>query len=260
MKTRVSMVTSFNKKGYDQYGRRMMDTFNKFVEIGIPIYVYYEDFKPIADLNRFQFVDLLKSCPDLVAFKERHKDNETANGIVEVEGFTQKKYRMQWDAVKFSHKAYALAHALEHVDTDILIWVDADVFAHAPASKEFILSFLPEGNYCSYLGRERKDTETGWIMFDKRMVVSNNRFRERYKEYYDSDLVFSIEKWIDGLVFDHVRHDTAVIGYNISGDYAGVHHPFIACDLKQSFDHLKGFARKDRGSSTFDKDKPLWNL
>jgi hypothetical protein len=252
----VSIVTTFHEAGYHEYGKRMMETLdNHLVDKDIPIWVLYEDFEiPHVNFDRFRYANLSVVSEGLQEFKERHKNNSKAHG--KIVGKPQ-KYRMQTDAVKFAHKAYALLWALKYIDADILIWMDADVYAHADITKEFLLQFLPDGCYCSYLGRAGKDTETGYIMFDTKHL-DHAHFVKRYREYYDHDLVFTIEKWIDGLVFDYVMKDTGIRGHNISQDYPGVHHPFIACKLGECLDHLKGFERKKTGASILDKDKGLW--
>ena len=38
----VAVVTSFSPDGYELYGRRMVETFEKFWPADIKLYVYYE--------------------------------------------------------------------------------------------------------------------------------------------------------------------------------------------------------------------------
>ena len=70
-----SVVTTCHKEGYNLYGRRIVETFDRHWPREIVLYLYAENFKPDIMSNRIVCLDLLAECPELVAFKRRHEDN-----------------------------------------------------------------------------------------------------------------------------------------------------------------------------------------
>ena len=47
----VAVVTSFSPSGYKLYGKRMLETFEKYWPSDIKLYVYYEGETPPADAS-----------------------------------------------------------------------------------------------------------------------------------------------------------------------------------------------------------------
>ena len=74
---RFALVTTCNLAGWQQYGRRMVETFDQFWPADVPLYLYAEDFLP--DHPR----PIVRELPKwLGEFKARHANNPPAHGMI----------------------------------------------------------------------------------------------------------------------------------------------------------------------------------
>mgnify|MGYP003346622138 FL=1 len=253
------LVTTFNGSGYEQYGRKMLDSFLAHWPDTQRILVYIEG--ATLDTNHINnsriMVRNLDHVEKLTGFKARHCDNPLANGFYPL-GSTIKNYR--FDAVRFSHKVFALWHAQANMPTGAssMVWLDADTLTHSDVPEDFLTRIAPEtfnktgigGPYgISYLGRSRYYTECGFVSYNLRHP-SMGSFWEMFVGLYNNDGLFTLQEWHDSFIFDHCRRifeNRGMINHNITPRIIKG-HPFINCDLGLYMDHLKG-ARKQRGRS-----------
>jgi hypothetical protein len=253
------LVTTFNGSGYEQYGRKMLDSFLAHWPDTQRILVYIEG--ATLDTNHMNnnriMVRNLNHVEKLTEFKARHRDNPPANGFHPV-GSTIRNYR--FDAVRFSHKVFALWHAQANMPTGAssMVWLDADTLTHSDVPEDFLARIAPEtfnktgigGPYgISYLGRSRYYTECGFVSYNLRHP-SMGSFWEMFVGLYNNDGLFTLQEWHDSFIFDHCRRifeGRGMINHNITPRIIKG-HPFINCDLGLYMDHLKG-ARKQRGRS-----------
>src|SRR5689334_8039237 len=97
---RFAVLTTCNEAGWQQYGRRMIETFDQFWPADVPLYLYAEDFDP--DHRR----PVVRRLPAwLTEFKARHGDDPSAHGLI------NGSYHMRQDCVRFSHKVAAVTNA-----------------------------------------------------------------------------------------------------------------------------------------------------
>ena len=148
--------------GYNHYGEKMIDTFDDHCPENIKLKVYYEQLPAEKNKSsRIEWIDLNEACPKLLEFKQRHANNPYANG--QKPGTEKKPKRSYlWDAVKFAHKSYCVSHAALNADSDLVVWLDADVVTHSSVPESFIESLLPKDHYCAYLGRQKIYPECGF--------------------------------------------------------------------------------------------------
>ena len=95
---KFAVVTTFSEQGYKDYGRGMIKSFHRTWPDDIDLYVYY-DVKPTESAKRIKYRNLNKSCPGLIKFKERNKDNkrlEHASHVIELPCFStgMQKYKL----------------------------------------------------------------------------------------------------------------------------------------------------------------------
>ena len=243
------LVTTFNKSGYDLYGRKMLNAFLTFWPKDQSIAVYTEDVELDDNLKndpRILIKDLL-TVTDLVNFKERHKDNKEANGY-KTDNPAVKNF--QFDAVRFSHKVFAIYDCVCNNPDKSVIWLDADTITHSVVPSNFLETNFPPANYgVSYLGRIKQYSECGWVVYHMSNPMMKD-FWETFVNYYRNDTIFGLKEWHDSYVFDVVREEyeaKGLINHNITpGFIAG--HPFINCVLGEYMDHMKG-PRKSVGRS-----------
>ena len=70
----ISIVTTFHKKGLDDYAQNMLDTFAEMWPKEITLYAYAEDCTPVVSAPNIIVKDLHASSPELVAFKNKWRN------------------------------------------------------------------------------------------------------------------------------------------------------------------------------------------
>lgn len=265
----VSAVTTCNESGYEQYGRLMIESFDRHWPSGVVLHVYVEGFVPDKRSERIVYHDLLAECPGLVAFKRRHADNPVAHGEVGrrrwevITDWSKPRIKLRrvdwglgfwWNAVRFSHKTFAIFHAARTAGTDVLFWIDADikVFADVPAA--FLDTLMPEDCLLSYLARP-KYSECGFVGYNLRHR-DIGAFIYEFESLYTRDRIFRLREFHDSYVFDVVRRRferrgcrTYDIGEGV-GREAG--HVFVNSRLGRFMDHMKGDRKTDGASRASD--------
>ncbi len=241
-------VTTFNLSGYELYGKKMLESFLANWPTNQKIIVYTENFKldnSLTTSNRVIEIDLL-GIVDLVNFKNRHANNLRANGYVN----DNKSRDFRFDAVRFSHKVFAICDAVNKNFGKSIIWIDGDTITHTKVPDDFLTKNFPVDNFgVAYLGRIQQYTECGWVVYHTTHNLMNS-FCQTFANYYISDEIFNLQEWHDSFVFDVTRkqyEEKGMINQNITPTcIAG--HPFINSILGEYMDHMKG-PRKLKGRS-----------
>lgn len=237
----------------------MIDSFDRHWPRSVPLIVYAENCQPRVVSNRIRVLDLLESCPDLVEFKRRYVDDPIANGKVAKD--TRVPFQdnaFKWDAVRFSHKVFAIIHACSTVTSDWAIWLDADTKTFADVPDDFLTDICDPRAMACYLGRREKyHSECGWVAYNLRHPDLRD-FMASWRELYITGRLFDLREYHDSFVFDVLRKEfVATRGTrfsNISPELPGKGpgHPFIASRLGEYMDHMKGAKRKALGHSLPD--------
>lgn len=254
-----TIITTFHQSGMTQYGQTMIDSFDQHWPKSVSLHVYAEQCTPVMPSPRVKVLDLLSASPDLVAFKQRHANNPMANGLVAKDtGVPFKDNAFKWDAVRFSHKVFAILHACATANTQWVIWLDADTKTFASVPESFLPSICNNQSMACYLGRREKyHSECGWVAYNLHHPHCKD-FMTRLRELYVSDQLFDLREYHDSYVFDEIRRQfTQQRGtqfHNLSPALPGKGpgHPFIASALGQYMDHMKGSKRKALGHSLPD--------
>lgn len=259
---RFSVVTTFNQSGYDRYAKRMIDTFLANWPKDIDLWVYAEDCDVKQIDPRLNVINFHLAVPELVAFKQRWGNDPKARGEVAF-GPPDKKGKQpgigfRWDAIRFSHKVYAVCHHARHTSADVMMWMDADMVCHSPISQDFIDSQIPEPYGIAFLGRAKKFTECGLYALDLRQDATKS-FVKQFQAAYDDGSIFEMDEWNDCWVFDRIRERVQSqwpswqqLNWTAGFSKQGEGHPLINTPWGAYLDHLKG-RRKETGRSD-DKD------
>lgn len=270
----LAVVTTFPPNRWEAYGKRMIESFIDNWPSDVKLYVYYEKELPPITHPKIEYVNLEEVNPDLLAFKERHKNDPVANGeLQEIDGGVRRrpeagkndkgKGSFLWDAVRFAHKTFAVAHAVKTINTDVVLWLDADTYTFRPIPKDFVLDLLPQDKLVNYLGRGEKYPECGWVTYNRRHPKITE-FINTWVDLYKNDTIFKHLEWHDSYVFWQVVKQVAPDqGYDIGkGAGAKGHHIFINSVLGAYVDHMKG-KRKVKGKSSatdlrFTRQEDYW--
>lgn len=229
--SQYNFVTTLNKKIYDKFGYKLIESFKKYC-FSSKLYIYVDDdisFYPKVN-NNIEYHNLLKSEPELKKFIRRNNFLSRSDWI--------------FDPVKFSYKVFAQSAAskfLEHffyIDADIIFLkkIDADVFNYV-SNKKYFLSFF---------GRQSQYTESGFLSFNCHHSFSNNFF-DYYLNFYLSDLIFSLDYWTDCHALDATRMKFKSIEKNYNEFNLGDNKEGNVMDrdsiLKPYIKHNKGFLK-----------------
>jgi hypothetical protein len=254
MNRSISVVTTFHKKGYDDYGSKMIDTFLAKWPKTVKLFVYAEDCQVTQTAENLVVLDLLQASPELAAFKEKWKNVPKANGdissITHLSGRKDRHKPFKWDAVRFSHKVYSIFHCAKHTDADWLIWMDGDTVCHSQIAQAELARLCPDAVDLCFLGRRGKFSECGLYAMNLRSPRTRD-FLTQFQQYYDNaeQGIFTLAEWHDSFVFDAVRKHQPLVELDWSSHLiTGEGHPLINSDWGAYLDHLKG-KRKTTGRS-----------
>ena len=219
--TTFDVVTTYAERHWDQYAKRFVDTFvDHWKEIRLRTYTD----------------EALEHASDwLTEFKKEHSWRPTSN------------YR--FDAVRFAHKVAAIEQAYRSGTADVLIWIDADCVTHADVDSAWLEDLLGDSDF-AYLGRDKKYSEAGFLMF--RRCPAASELIQKLVWLYRSGALFELPEWHDSWAIDHVRKSMESVGIlscvSISGIGSTTGHPFVNGPLGEKMDHCKG-GRKSLGKS-----------
>lgn len=257
---RFLVVTSFHRK-QAEWGMRMAGSWgnNWPAPFNCELIIYAEDCLVghpdglQCDLPWIKVVDLHECCPELVAFKEKHRDNPQAHGLGwdgKVKWPSQPSpkgpYHYRLDAVKFANKTFAVIHAATNFleEFDVLIWMDADTLTHRKVPEEYLETLLPKGYQVAWLERQGVYPECGFYLLDLKSPVLHLALKRWARLYITGDLFKDLTEWHDSFVFSWIIKQYEAINllkvHSLSGKGAKTNHPLANGPLGAYFDHLKG--------------------
>lgn len=214
----TTIVTTFDPSKYEQYGEEMLRSLNESIQDdNVQVVVYYDgDPNQISHFNRCTPISFKKACGSV--HQEFLKVAKKKQKSLVTDPPNSRKYEDErqflYDAARFSYKWFALIEASKQfaaLDTDYLVWLDADVVATRPFTENFFKGLLPQGNLMAYLGRLKPYTETGFLVFDIANPYYDAFFYEM-EDLYHYHKIFNLSRWIDCVAFDHAREKVEAIG------------------------------------------------
>jgi len=265
----IKVVTTFHPEGLSLYGQRFIDSFSSNVDKQIELIVYAENCEPKnPDPSQIKIIPQTEVVK-LTNFKNKWKDIPKANGKCPWPEKRPRDYHKEfkWDAVRFANKVYAVFHAVETLDTDWVVWMDADTYVHSLITHEEFKNLLPDNKWITYVGRGKGVQtwpECGFYGLNIKNETCKKFIKEFERVYEDADNgIFKLAEWHDSFVFGDILKKLIPIDknyldyseglYNRTAKTGGGGHPLINSILGKWFDHMKG-ARKKQGRSNVQKD------
>lgn len=249
-----TVVSTFHRQGYNQYGSRMIDTFLQNWPKEIELWVYAENCQVAQQAPNLKVFDLNQASPELCEFKRTWQNVPKATGwcadSTQKHNDKTQKVGFKWDAVRFSHKVYSIFAAARNCNTDWLLWMDADMICHSTMPVPFLDQMCPADRDICFLGRRGKYTECGLYALNLRSQRTQD-FLNKFQHYYDNaeQGIFTLSEWHDSFVFDAVRQTLPLQNLDWSSHIvSGEGHPLINSPWGAYLDHLKG-DRKQLGRS-----------
>lgn len=228
MNDKVIVITSFNKKLYEEYAYRFTQTYNWPFDLNI----YTETLFNIKE--NYKIIELNNDCKNFI---ERNKNKKVKDYIT--------------DGIRFCYKVYSVLQAGLNTNYDILIWVDADSVFYKPLTLQFIREHLyKEDKMMTYLGRGEHYSECGFLLWNLKHKDTQDYFKEM-KIMYNYDLIYKEKEQHDSYIWDLVRKkfekQKGTINIDIGDKKIG--HVQSRSILGTFYDHTKGPKRKILGKS-----------
>jgi hypothetical protein len=203
----IRVITSFNKSYYDLIGKDSVMTWMKFWPKELSLTCFVEGFSLPEHERLIQ-----------ISFDQFSNDYHKIQ-----------KSKIGGQARKFSKKAWSFIHAMETIDADRIIWLDADVLTIKEIPIELIKSILPDNVLSTHMGvtyDTKKDgtpgrwfvPETGFFAINKCHPAFDD-FKEGYtKRYIDLD-ESNLRRFYDNDVYGFVFESLSVEGLDLCSDF-----------------------------------------
>lgn len=230
---RAALFTSMSQAYYNNYGRYMIESYKKHMAAKMPLFVYNEDFS-IGD-------------PDIIELgwpmSQEYYD-------------FQERWASRPRITLFAKKGFSIIHAMENIDAEKLIWIDADCQFESPIHTRALEQLLnPEyaaGCFGVWHKREEEEfysCETGVFVLNK-VHQDFTKFRDLYKDIYVNDRTENLRRFYDGEVFGAVVKELTEQGVMIQ-DFSSLSKKRFKTPIKHSFlndfiKHYKGKGLKVR--------------
>ena len=179
-----------NSHYYNHSGKVMIKSYSEYFDSNVPLYVYNEDdtqFK-VKNVNSVSW----NLGTDYLKFQKRWASNSKIRG--------------------FSKKAFSIIHAMNNIECDRLIWLDADTIITRSVLLQLLELISPPDILSTHYGvvhpwpsetdetRTAFSCETGFFILNKRHE-SFGKFKEIYTDMYVKDRVENIRRFYDGEVY-----------------------------------------------------------
>lgn len=240
--------TAFHPDGFRTYGHRLVDSFAKFAgqwdmfvyasELGNPQYPMHFP-KNISAIEQFDI-------PELSEFLDRHASNPHVHGRQPHSCWKPKDiqagYSYRTDLHKFSRMIYVMWAEAHRDPTGRMVWLDGDCVLRKQLPDDFIDRALPNGEAYAYLGRGKKYSETGFLVFKLPQALP---ILDEWANFCTSDSFLEQKEQHSAYLWDRARERHPEIkGHDLTPNGGG--HPIYECYAGEFIHHLKG-SRKDRG-------------
>jgi len=151
----------------------------------------------------------------------------------------------RWDVVRWSNKAFAPIDAFYDYD-GVGVYLDADCVTYREIP-DGLFEKQVKDHYLACYQRTTLWTEAGiWIANCAR--PENRPFLDRLRKMYFEDEWKTLPFWFDCLIMDQAIAWSGFAVNNLSGKFAGSHHPQALSEIGAYVDHPKG-ERKVEGRS-----------
>jgi hypothetical protein len=223
---KFACVTSMNKTYFDRCGKYMLASYKEYAN-HIPLYLYNEDFTTDYTSN-LQGWNLGKDYEDFI-----------------------QRWLLKSSVTKFAKKGFSIIHAMENIDCDRLIWIDADCILTKSLDIDLLKSITSKKTLSSHFSvyhmqdeKEYHSCETGFFILNKQHSKFED-FKNTYKSIYVKDDYKNLRRFYDGEVYGEAvnrLNGPWMNNLNISKKYKT---PISKSILKDYIKHYKGKGLKE---------------
>ena len=204
---RPLFVTSFGPSGFDLYGRTFIDTFVRWVEGELYVYVEGEENIPPISHPNVEYRDLLKvsGMMDTLKLTNFHAARGLLWGEPEID------YR--FNVHRFCRKSFAqidAAHLAKQSGRKAFYWLDADI----EFTGQFVAPEMGE-EFMIYMGRSGGHSCSSFVGWNLTLPVWKEFF-DKYWALYITGTVSVLPEWHDAFVMEWLRKDMNVPSRNLA--------------------------------------------
>ena len=227
--SKFAAITSMNQDYYNHCGRAMLKSFKAHWSNTMPLYVYNEDNFHVKVKSIIPLGWDLGS--EYQAFQQRHGNP---------------KIRI------FSKKAFSIIHAMENIECDRLIWLDADTLFVEDFNTQLLDMIAPDDVLSTHFSvwHQQNDItyhscETGFFILNKKHK-GFHEFKDTYSQIYSKDKTDGLRRFYDGEVYGKTVELMAARGHKMMNLNPGKHKtPFSRSVIGPYIQHFKA-GLKDR--------------
>lgn len=241
----IELVTTYTRDGWERHAKRFVDTFIKHWPPSVRLTCFAEPYMETVDpgaLNVME-LDLMLHSPAGLRYK---LDAASAH-----RGMVNGTYNYIYDAVRWSHRIFALAAAARRSTAEIMINIDSDILTFADVDEDWIRGLLGDADI-AYMPRQGMYSECSFVIYR----MENPRVREfiaEHEKFYTTGLIYKLNGWTDCHAFDKLVTVYPELKYkDINKGIPASMHPFVNGPLGSRLDHLKGGRKKDGKSRKTD--------
>jgi hypothetical protein len=241
--------------GFDQYGKKMLDSVKQHWGEGLHLTCFYHDF----DITT-------KDAPQSPNITYRNLNEitemlEYRDAFAKYDGNYSAGYNWRMDAIKWCHKVFALSEYAFELSDDSreagwMVWIDADTVTDTPFTFTDIEEYLPQKASIVHLGRTTTDySETSFIGFNLDRENPLQLIADLRGAYISGE-VLGYREWHDGFIFERLlniykAHGTNV--YNLTPKVEDL-DAFGVSPLSQWMTHFKGNKKQLLNDTTVAPD------
>jgi len=239
-----TVITSFNKSGYEKYGKAFVEAWKKFWPANIRLVIYYEGESEDFELTEGISWHPIEEVEFLQDFMDAIRPFPIFSGIV------QDKYDINFDA-RMARKSFMQVHTARKYGRKVF-WIDADSETYRHVPEGFLDQCLPDEKFSCYLGRDGwYFTESGFIGFNANHPIAKEFFRN-YLMLFITGVIFTQQWWHDCIAYDCTRFLAYKQGFegefvNLAAHLpAKTMHPFENSAPGKYMHHYKGDRKETR--------------
>lgn len=213
-------ITTFSRDGYELYGHRMIESWLQFWPTDFKLIVYVEDFSLTERDDRLIPVDLNGSCPGLIKFKENSLEM-LKNSL------GKRETRRIQKTIKWSHKVFAIDHALKNIKDKFIIWLDGDSYSINPVSQNLPSMLIQDHLMAVHFEilKTKLHFETGLVVFNQHHS-QKQLLSDILTSGYDNLDIYSMAKTWDGFwlahLYDKFKLDVLDLSKNGRGVFGNI--------------------------------------
>jgi hypothetical protein len=207
----IRVITSFNEKYYELIGKDSVESWLKYWPEELSLTCFVEEFSLPEQDRIIQ-----------IPFSDFDQDYHRIQGS-----------KIGGQARKFAKKAWSFIHAMEHIEADRIVWLDADVISQKSIPLDLLVSLLPDNVLSTHMGvtyDTKKDgtpgrwfvPETGFFAINKqheKFQLFSAEYRRRYVELDETNLRRFYDNDVYGYVFEQTEANGNDLCSNLEKKY-----------------------------------------